>query len=36
MGFFDEQLPKEKVFRDPIHHYIVVDNQIIHDLSNTP
>ena len=36
MGFFDEQLPKEKVFRDPIHHYIVVDNQIILDLINTP
>ena len=36
MGFFDEQLPQEKVFRDPIHHYIVVDNQIILDLINTP
>ncbi len=36
MGYFDEQLTKEKVFRDPIHHYIVVDNQIILDLINTP
>ncbi|WEV45736.1 HD domain-containing protein [Streptococcaceae bacterium ESL0687] len=26
----------EKVFRDPVHNYIHVDNQIIYDLINTP
>ncbi|WP_461240706.1 HD domain-containing protein [Paucilactobacillus sp. N302-9] len=36
MSFNDEQLTKEKVFRDPIHNYIYVDNQIILDLINTP
>ena len=25
----------EKVFRDPVHNYIHVDNQIIYDLINT-
>ena len=29
MTFKDEQLPREKVFRDPIHGTIIVDNQII-------
>lgn len=36
MSFTDEQLPKDKVFRDPIHGQIIVDNQIILDLINTP
>lgn len=36
MAFADFDLPREKVFRDPIHHSIVVDNQIILDLINTP
>ncbi|MEY8442142.1 HD domain-containing protein [Lactobacillaceae bacterium 24-114] len=36
MAFQDEQLEKEKVFRDPIHGQIIVDNQIILDLINTP
>lgn len=36
MAFIDEQLPREKVFRDPIHGTIIIDNQIILDLINTP
>lgn len=36
MAFQDEQLEKEKVFRDPIHGQIIVDNQIVLDLINTP
>ena len=36
MRFSDEQLSREKVFRDPIHGQIIVDNQIILDLINTP
>lgn len=36
MAFKDEQLPREKVFRDPIHGTIIVDNQIILDLIDTP
>lgn len=36
MTFKDEQLPREKVFRDPIHGTIIVDNQIILDLIDTP
>lgn len=36
MSFQDENLNKEKVFRDPIHGTIIVDNQIILDLINTP
>ena len=36
MSFQDEQLAKEKVFRDPIHGQIIVDNQILLDLINTP
>lgn len=36
MNFDAERLPKEKVFRDPIHGQIIVDNQIILDLINTP
>lgn len=36
MTFQDEQLSREKVFRDPIHGQIIVDNQIILDLINTP
>ena len=36
MSFKDEDLPKEKVFRDPIHGHVIVDNQIILDLINTP
>lgn len=36
MSFQDEQLSREKVFRDPIHGQIIVDNQIILDLINTP
>lgn len=36
MRFNDEQLSREKVFRDPIHGQIIVDNQIILDLINTP
>ena len=34
--FYDEKLRREKVFRDPIHRQIIVDNQIIMDLINTP
>ena len=34
--FNEEKLPREKVFRDPIHGQIIVDNQIIMDLINTP
>ncbi|WP_288658601.1 HD domain-containing protein [uncultured Limosilactobacillus sp.] len=34
--FNAEKLPREKVFRDPIHGQIIVDNQIIMDLINTP
>lgn len=36
MTFTAENLAKEKSFRDPIHGSIVVDNQIILDLINTP
>lgn len=36
MSFKDEELAKEKVFRDPIHGQIIVDNQVILDLINTP
>lgn len=36
MTFKDEQLPREKVFCDPIHGTIIVDNQIILDLIDTP
>ncbi|MDO4855711.1 MAG: HD domain-containing protein [Limosilactobacillus gorillae] len=36
MTFQDEALPKEKTFRDPILGTIIVDNQIILDLINTP
>lgn len=36
MHFNDENLVHEKVFRDPIHGQIIVDNQIIMDLINTP
>lgn len=36
MSFQDEKLAKEKVFRDPIHGQIIVDNQILLDLINTP
>lgn len=36
MSFQDEQLAKEKVFRDPIHGQNIVDNQILLDLINTP
>lgn len=32
----DEQLPKEKVLRDPIYNYIYVENKIILDLIDTP
>ena len=34
--FYDEKLRREKVFRDPIHGQIIVDNQILLDLINTP
>ncbi|BAP84956.1 phosphohydrolase [Paucilactobacillus hokkaidonensis JCM 18461] len=36
MSFEDENLAKEKVFRDPVHNYIYVENKIILDLINTP
>lgn len=36
MNMVNEQLPKEKVLRDPIYNYIYVDNRIILDLINTP
>ena len=36
MSFNEEQLRHEKVFRDPIHGTITIDNQIILDLINTP
>ncbi|WP_283582828.1 HD domain-containing protein [Limosilactobacillus difficilis] len=36
MSFSDERLQREKVFRDPIHGTITVDNQIILDLIDTP
>lgn len=36
MSFSDEKLSREKVFRDPIHNHIIVDNQIILDLIDTP
>lgn len=35
-NFYNEKLRREKVFRDPIHGQIIVDNQIIMDLINTP
>lgn len=30
--FNEEKLPREKVFRDPIHGQIIVDNQIIMEI----
>ncbi|WP_390407902.1 HD domain-containing protein [Lacticaseibacillus jixiensis] len=32
----DELLPREKVFRDPVHNYIHVRHRVILDLINTP
>lgn len=32
----NQTLPREKVFRDPVHNYIHVQDQIILDLINTP
>ncbi|MHA3065248.1 HD domain-containing protein [Lacticaseibacillus saniviri] len=32
----DQLLPREKVFRDPVHNYIHVRHQVILDLINTP
>lgn len=36
MSFNEEQLRHEKVFRDPIHGTITIDNQVTLDLINTP
>ena len=33
--FNEEKLPREKVFRDPIHGQIIVDNQIIMSFSGS-
>ncbi|TPR17567.1 HD domain-containing protein [Apilactobacillus timberlakei] len=35
MKFIDKLLPREKVFRDPVHDYIYVQHQVILDLINT-
>ena len=35
MSYQDEILPREKVFRDPVHNYIYVQYQVILDLINT-
>ncbi len=35
MSYQDEILPREKVFRDPVHNYIYVQYQVIMDLINT-
>ncbi|TPR16316.1 HD domain-containing protein [Apilactobacillus timberlakei] len=35
MKFTDKLLPREKVFRDPVHDYIYVQHQVILDLINT-
>ncbi|WP_318530509.1 HD domain-containing protein [Apilactobacillus quenuiae] len=35
MKFTDKMLPREKVFRDPVHDYIYVQHQVILDLINT-
>lgn len=35
MAYRDERLPREKVFRDPVHNYIYVQHQVILDLINT-
>ncbi|PWF99318.1 HD domain-containing protein [Levilactobacillus bambusae] len=35
MSYANERLPREKVFRDPVHNYIYVENQVILDLINT-
>ena len=31
-----EKLPREKVFRDPVHNYVHVQHRVILDLINTP
>ncbi|GLB47224.1 phosphohydrolase [Philodulcilactobacillus myokoensis] len=36
MKYADKLLPREKVFRDPVHNYIYVQNQVIADLIDTP
>ncbi|MCK8625123.1 HD domain-containing protein [Apilactobacillus xinyiensis] len=36
MAYKDQLLPREKVFRDPIHNYIFVQHHVILDLINTP
>ncbi|WP_279306814.1 HD domain-containing protein [Nicoliella spurrieriana] len=36
MPYAKQLLPREKVFRDPIHNYIYVRHQVILDLINTP
>jgi len=35
LSYQDEILPREKVFRDPVHNYIYVQYQVILDLINT-
>ena len=32
----NEKLPREKVFRDPVHNYIHVQDRVILDLINSP
>ncbi|MHA8110647.1 HD domain-containing protein [Lactobacillaceae bacterium Melli_B4] len=36
MTYANQLLPREKVFRDPVHNYIYVRHQVILDLINTP
>ncbi|MBW1604799.1 HD domain-containing protein [Lactobacillus sp. Sy-1] len=36
MSYANQLLPREKVFRDPVHNYIYVRHQVILDLINTP
>lgn len=36
MAYRDEQLSEEKVFKDPVHRYIHVRDQVIWDLIGTP
>ncbi len=35
MAYQAERLPREKVFRDPVHNYIYIQHRIILDLINT-
>ncbi|WP_288529675.1 HD domain-containing protein [uncultured Secundilactobacillus sp.] len=35
MAYRNERLPREKVFRDPVHNYIYIQHRVILDLINT-